>query len=55
MTPENIREWDKTFDDKSVTAEVARARARIEIAAQLSELNLNMRSVIQLLGGHRGK
>jgi hypothetical protein len=55
MTPEKIREWDKTFDDKAVTAEVARARARIEIAAQLSELNQNMLKVIGLLEDIKAK
>lgn len=49
MTPEKIREWDKAFDNKEVTAEVARARARIEIAAQLAELNQFLRSDLREL------
>ena len=42
MTANEIREWHKAFERQDVTAEVARARARIEIAAQLAELNENI-------------
>lgn len=46
MTPQEIRKWDKLFEDKAVSAETARARARIEIAAQLAELNRTLRTAI---------
>jgi hypothetical protein len=52
MTAEEIRRWDKLFDDKSVTAETARARARIEIAAQLATLNENLIKLIERLRRH---
>ena len=42
MTANEIRDWHKAFERQDVTAEVARARARIEIAAQLAELNENI-------------
>lgn len=46
MKSNQIRQWDKTFDGQGVTAEVARARARIEIAAQLSDLNSNLKLLV---------
>ena len=39
----------KTFEYADVTAEVAQARARIEIAAQLAELNETMRGLLAML------
>lgn len=48
MKAEEIRKWHGTFDNANVTAEVARARARIEIAAQLSELNQNLPAIRDL-------
>jgi hypothetical protein len=47
LKAEEIREWHKTFEHAVVTAEVARARARIEIAAQLAELNENFERLIE--------
>jgi hypothetical protein len=53
MTPKEIREWDKTFDSKNVTAEVVRARARVEtrarveIAAQLAEMNITLINIFR--------
>jgi hypothetical protein len=49
MTANEIRQWHSTFDKQDVTAEVARAKARIEIAAQLAELNVTMAKLLQYL------
>jgi hypothetical protein len=49
MTGAEIRKWDVAFEGKDVTAEVARARARIEIAAQLADLNEFLRKELQEL------
>lgn len=49
MKANEIREWHKTFEYADVTAEVAQARARIEIAAQLAELNETMRGLLAML------
>jgi hypothetical protein len=45
MTAEEIRKWHSAFERQDVTAEVARARARIEIAAQLAEMNEHLAKI----------
>lgn len=55
MTAAEIREWHKAFEGKDVTAEVARARARIEIAAQLAELNEKLEDVSTWVNDDAGK
>lgn len=50
MNADEIREWHKAFEQPGITAEVARARARIEIAAQLAELNQRMELLLITLG-----
>lgn len=50
MTADEIREWHKAFEKENVTAEVARARARIEIAAQLAEMNAMLFDLMESMG-----
>ena len=55
MTADEIRKWDEPFRELPPTAEVARARARIEIAAQLAELNEKLASAIgEIADSHGG-
>ncbi len=49
MTADEIRKWHVAFEDQNVTAEVARARARIEIAAQLAELNGYLKTIAEIM------
>ena len=52
MTTEEIRQWDKDYENNKTEGKVVAARALIEIAAQLSELTTIFRD---LCASHDGR
>ena len=49
MTPDQIREWNRSLDKHGFFYEFLHARASVEVAAQLAELNQTMTGIASML------